>query len=139
MDSISFRTPSVSASPNHHVADRFDALRRDRMVVGSVLSYLRTLARIDRLAERADEVERQVEAALEAMHRITLETVRLEAEARKPAPHIPTPVDVLELSLPPISGGAPAFEPSPEDWQDFYDCRDARLDEQDIVNATGCC
>jgi hypothetical protein len=140
MDSISsIRPASHVASPNHHAPDRFDALRRDRMLVGSVLSWLQTLARIDRLAERCDEAERRVGQALEAMGRVAVETYQLEAEARTTAPHVPTPVDVLELSLPPISGGAPEFVPSEADWRDFYECRDAHLDERDVVNATGCC
>jgi len=66
-------------------SDRFDALRRDRMMVGSVLRYVRTLARIGRLADRADEVEKQVEAAIEAMGRIALETIQLEAESQPQA------------------------------------------------------
>jgi hypothetical protein len=134
---------TTSPRSDNHVSADFDALRRDRMVVGSILSYLRTLARIDQLASRCDEVERQVEAALEAMHRITLETVRLEGESRKPQARDlldggpdyedalawpdwtdestwtttePTP---LELLLPPVSGGSPDYQPTDADWAEF--------------------
>ncbi|MDR3621568.1 MAG: hypothetical protein P4L85_19610 [Paludisphaera borealis] len=34
-----------------------------------------------------------------------------------------TPTDVLALSLPPVSGGAPSFEPSEADWDDYFACR----------------
>jgi hypothetical protein len=70
--------PHVSPS----TPDRFDAMRRDRMRVGSILQYCRTLARIDRLAEKADEVLRLVDEALQGMDRIALETIRLEVESK---------------------------------------------------------
>lgn len=51
-----------------------------------------------------------------------------------------TPLDVLaaDFVLPSISGGAP-FEPSDQDWQDYADWCDGRLDERDLITVTGCC
>jgi len=69
------------ASKPRFIPGRFDALRRDRMMVGSALCYVRTLARIDRLADRVEEVERQVGLAIEAMNRIGLAAIEAEAEA----------------------------------------------------------
>lgn len=120
-------------------ADRFDALRHDRMMVGSVLRYARTLARIGRLADKADEVLRQVDEALQAMDRIGMASLQLEAESKAPARSFldgiaedykdaaewpawttsePTPLELL--GIPPICGGSPeAYEPTGDDLDEY--------------------
>ena len=61
------------------------------------------------------------------------------------------PVELLALSLPPISGGAPTYEPTPDDWLDYevtfldhlaeiadgIELDAHPLSERDVITATG--
>jgi hypothetical protein len=52
----------------------------------------------------------------------------------------PTPLELLAaFGVPAISGGAPAFEPSEQDWADYFAHRDNPLTEDDVRIATGSC
>jgi hypothetical protein len=148
MDSISFRTPSHVDSPNHHVADRFDDCRSDRMAVGSILRWVRNLAEAEALAGKAEEVLRKVDDALAAMDRVALVCIKAETAATlagefdKPARSLldggpdyedalawpdwtdestwtTTEPTPLELLLPPVSGGSPDYQPTDADWAEF--------------------
>jgi hypothetical protein len=65
-------------------ADRFDECRDDRMLVGSVLAYLKNLmgtGNPDLLEKRAESAVREIEEAIRAMDRVALVCIKAETAA----------------------------------------------------------